>query len=440
MARRGSDPTLNAARADDHNILMALSQILKMTPDEASAEPTRSLISLSVRRGGLGVRLPSDHLLIARTAALHLSIPTLACISESFRGDDWLAPWRLLYERGQQVLEDEGHWVPDDPAVQTTTKHKQRLMSASLEDKMLAKVMEGDLEPELKYGIKCRSAGDPLAHLDSTGFLDFFEERFMPAHYSLLSSDRLLWFAPSAKIYIAAPQNPRGGECSAHGKPNRPLGRYMQEALICDSYAPARMLSDILVSWLARLRAFRVRAEQTVRGIADEHAQLRPGDVTFHLPLTDLRIFVDHTTTSIFTKSAALPEKPEDLPLPGSLAFGKEKKKYVTYTDTLRQPLPELGNLNTAKQRRDAVDALWKNKGHRFVAGPAQSFWPCGVELLGAHGPHLNTLLDFIATALHESGYGNPVYLRRLLRRTLSKLLHDLMGQQILRKIERYTR
>src|SRR3989338_3430935 len=91
--------------------------------------------------------------------------------------------------------------------------------------------MEGDLEPELKYGIKCRSAGDPLAHLDSTGFLDFFEERFMPAHYSLLSSDRLSWFAPSAKIYIAAPQNPRGGECSAHGKPNRPLGRYMQEAL-----------------------------------------------------------------------------------------------------------------------------------------------------------------------------------------------------------------
>ena len=161
--------------------------------------------------------------------------------------------------------------------------------------------------------------------------------------------------------------------------------------------------------------------------------------MTFHLPLTDLRIFVDHTTTSIFTKSAALPEKPEDLPMPGSLAFGKERKKYTTYSDTLRQPLPELGNLNTAKQRRDAVDALWKNKGHRFVAGPAQSFWPCGVELLGAHGPHLNTLLDFIATALHESGYGNPVYLRRLLRRTLSKLLHDLMGQQILRKIERYT-
>ena len=124
-----------------------------------------------------------------------------------------------------------------------------------------------------------------------------------------------------------------------------------------------------------------MRAEQTVRGIAGEHAQLRPGDVTFHLPLTDLRIFVDHTTTSIFTKSAALPEKPEDLPLPGSLAFGKERKKYVTYSDTLRQPLPELGNLNTAKQRRDAVDALWKNKGHRFVAGPAQSFWPCGVAL-----------------------------------------------------------
>src|SRR3989338_1616821 len=101
---------------------------------------------------------------------------------------------------------------------------------------------------------------------------------------------------------------PPRGECSAHGKPNRPLGRYMQEAIICDSYAPARMLSDILVSWLARLRAFRVRAEQTVRGIAGEHAQLRPGDVTFQLPLTDLRIFVDHTTTSIFTKSAALPE------------------------------------------------------------------------------------------------------------------------------------
>ena len=56
-----------------------------------------------------------------------------------------------------------------------------------------------------------------------------------------------------------------------------------------------------------------------------EGAQLRPGDVTFHLPLTDLRIFVDHTTTSIFTKSAALPEKPEDLPMPGSLAFGEEE-------------------------------------------------------------------------------------------------------------------
>ena len=439
-AEEDVDPTLNAALADDHNLLLALSQILKMTADEASAEPTRSLISLSVRRGGLGVRLSSDHLLIARTAALHLSIPTLARISESFRGSEWLAPWRELYEGGQQALELEGHWVPDDPAALATVKHKQRLMSASLEDKMLAEVMQGNLEPELKYSIKCRSSGDPLAHLDSTGFLDCFEERFMPAHYNLLSAERLSYFAPSAKIYIAAPLNPAGGECSAHGKVSRPLGRYMQEALSCESYAGARMLTDILATWLGRFRAFRLGAEQSVRGIAGEYAQRRPGDLTFHLPLTDLRIFVDHTTTSVFAKSAALPEKPENLPLPGSLAFNKEKKKYASYSEILRQPLPELGNLTTAKQRRDAVEALWKDKGHRFVAGPAQSFWPCGVELLGAHGPHLNVLLDFIATALHETGYGSPVYLRRLLRRTLSKLLHDLVGQQILRKIERYTR
>ena len=71
---------------------------------------------------------------------------------------------------------------------------------------MLAKVMEGDLEPELKYGIKGRSAGDPLPtwiQQDSWTSL----KSALCLHYSLLSSDRLSWFAPSAKIYIAAPQN-----------------------------------------------------------------------------------------------------------------------------------------------------------------------------------------------------------------------------------------
>ena len=80
------DPTSSVADQDDSNILQALSRILQMDPGQAERQPTKSLISLSVRRGGLGVRLSRDLHLIARTAALHQSIPSLTRISESFRG------------------------------------------------------------------------------------------------------------------------------------------------------------------------------------------------------------------------------------------------------------------------------------------------------------------------------------------------------------------
>ena len=52
---------------------------------------------------------------------------------------------------------------------------------------------------------------------------------------------------------------------------------------------------------------------------------------------------------------------------------------------------------------------------------PPLCCWP-RPEVLVLRCPHLNTLLAFIATALQESGYGNPVYLRRLLRRTLNQV------------------
>ena len=49
------------ADQDDANILQALSRILEIEPGQAERNPTKSLISLSVRRGGLGVRLSRDH-------------------------------------------------------------------------------------------------------------------------------------------------------------------------------------------------------------------------------------------------------------------------------------------------------------------------------------------------------------------------------------------
>ena len=82
---------------------------------------------------------------------------------------------------------------------------------------------------------------------------------------------------------------------------------------------------------------------------------------------------------------------------------------------------------------------LWKsNNGARFVAeAPPQYFWPCGLELFGAPGPHYLALLDYLAAALEEESFGGSAqHLSRLLRRTMCKLLHDLMGQKILRKIK----
>ena len=52
-------------------------------------------------------------------------------------------------------------------------------------------------------------------------------------------------------------------------------------------------------------------------------------------------------------------------------------------------------------------------------------------------GPHYLALLDYLAAALEEESFGGSAqHLSRLLRRTMCKLLHDLMGQKILRKIK----
>jgi hypothetical protein len=52
-------------------------------------------------------------------------------------------------------------------------------------------------------------------------------------------------------------------------------------------------------------------------------------------------------------------------------------------------------------------------------------------------GPHYLALLDYLAAALVEANFGgSALHLSRLLRRTMCKLFHDLMGQKILRKIQ----
>ena len=114
---------------------------------------------------------------------------------------------------------------------------------------------------------------------------------------------------------------------------------------------------------------------------------------------------------------------------PGSLALRKELGKYGKYRDMLVKPLPDFKDSLTAAQRHATASKLWKSEGTPFAARvPSQSFWPCGVEILGAPGPHYLVLLE------KEANYGP--HLNSLLRRTMCKLLHDRMGQTILRKIE----
>ena len=102
----------------------------------------------------------------------------------------------------------------------------------------------------------------------------------------------------------------------------------------------------------------------------------------------------------------------------------------------LVDPLPDFKDKLTFTQRQVEAAELWKsNNGARFVAeAPPQYFWPCGLELFGAPGPHYLALLDYLAAALEEESFGGSAqHLSRLLRRTMCKLLHDLMGQKILR-------
>ena len=422
------DPTSSVADRDDSNILQALSRILEIEPGQAERNPTKSLISLSVRRGGLGVRLSQDHHLIARTAALHLSIPTLTRISESFRGDQWLAPWRQLYDSSREALVEQQLWVADDPASPSTVKHKQRLMSSRKEEQLLAEVMaSNDVTDNFKYALRCRQ----VAPLDTTSFLDFFETRLTPAGANLLSPERLAHFAPVVRLFVHVPQNVRAHDCVRHKKP---LGRLLEHELMCDKFAPASLVTETLVYWFRRLPASRVKIEQRVKGVAAEHSQLRPGDVGFKLQFSDLRILVDHVTTSVFSQSPGM----ADLE-PGSLALQKEMLKYDKYKALLVAPLPDFKDKLTFTQRQAKAAELWRsNKGALFVAeAPPQHLWPCGLELFGAPGPHYLALLDYLAAALEEVNFGGrAVHLNRLLRRTMCKLLHDLMGQKILRKIQ----
>ena len=334
------DPTSSVADQDDANILQALSRILEIEPGQAERHPTKSLISLSVRRGGLGVRLSRDHHLIARTAALHLSIPTLTRISESFRGDQWLASWRQLYESGREALVDQQLWVPDDPASLATVQHKQRLMSSRREEQLLAEVMASDeVEDDFKYALRCRIKSP----LDTTSFLDFFETRLIPTGANLLSLDRLSHFAPVVRLYLHVPQNVRAHNCAEHKKP---FGRLLEHALMCDKQASAALITETFVYWFKRMPASRVKIEQSVKGAPAEHAQLRPGDIAFKLQFLDRRILVDHVTTSIFSK----PSGKRDLE-PGSLALRKELGKYGKYKALLVDPLPDFKDKLTYRGR-----------------------------------------------------------------------------------------
>jgi hypothetical protein len=59
------------------------------------------------------------------------------------------------------------------------------------------------------------------------------------------------------------------------------------------------------------------------------------------------------------------------------------------------------------------------------------------LDIDAQNGPHYLALLDYLAAALVEANFGgSALHLSRLLRRTMCKLLHDLMGQKILRKIQ----
>ena len=113
--------------------------------------------------------------------------------------------------------------------------------------------------------------------------------------------------------------------------------------------------------------------------------------------------------------------------------------KYGKYKALPVDPVPDFKDKLTFTQRQVEAAELWKsNNGARFVAeAPPQYFWPCGLELFGAPGPHYLALLDYLAAALEEESFGGSAqHLSRLLRRTMCKLLHDLMGQKILRKIK----
>lgn len=269
--------------------------------------------------------------------------------------------------------------------------------------------------------------------LDTTSFLDFFETRLLPNSCTLLNPERLAHFAPVVRTFIHAPQNPRAHSCVTH---KQPFGRLLEHALVCDKFAAAQLVTQTFVYWFRQLPASQVKVEQSVRGIDGKHAQLRPGDVTFKIQFDGgLRMFVDHVTTSVFSKT---PAKKADLE-PGSMALRKELGKYTKYKDLLAKPapVPEFKDSNTAAQRHAAASGLWKSRGIPFATEASQHFWPCGLELLGAPGPHYLALLDYIAAAMEEFNVGGPAsYLNRLLRRTMCKLLHDLMGQKILRKIE----
>ena len=113
--------------------------------------------------------------------------------------------------------------------------------------------------------------------------------------------------------------------------------------------------------------------------------------------------------------------------------------KYGKYKALLVDPLPDFKDKLTFTQRQVEAAELWKsNNGARLLLKLPQYFGPVDWSYLA---PLVNIATfwkpeaPLVGTPLASFG-GSAQHLSRLLRRTMCKLLHDLMGQKILRKIK----
>jgi len=414
-----------------------LLDILHVEPDTQLTDQTKLLISLARKRGGAGIRAASDFLLIARVASLHLTLPSAEGILAKFSLRDspaeaasLLEAWSTFYRRGRDQLKAQDLWVEDDDEQPNSKLRKQHQMSEKKEKQLALNVQTADgyLDPG---PLETAMRTNDKERIDTSGWLNHFGNPMTPGFNDKDVPIPVLRdaFRYTLNFFLGIPLNPTLSRCLVC---NEPMTLMAEHALICKKKGQTQARANMIVR---TIRSFAAKAELTTSlevKVNGGKSNRRPGDL--EIKSHDLEpILIDHTTVNVFAKN----KWPKQV---GQLACAREKQKYQSYKQHLRQPeelprYPKNGNKFRLSHALNQATELWHNRVQfdQPADATAQTFWPVATELMGTHGPQMRILLDQLAQWQQNVMLGPKEKNLKYMRLVLSTITHEQIGLQLRR-------